>query len=479
MKKYLNITFFLFLILFLFIRCEKQNEAISKSQNVLLYLKESDTLLKSVALDITDINDFNSVNSSLKYKEDTDTLAFLFSIDEPQLLRINGVDAFTIPLTIYVTPGDTLIFHSDENNQMIFEGKNASHYNFYTKLGEKKYLYPKFQETGTIEGYKTQCKQVYKQKTIFLKEYAKQKTVDPLFIKKIEDNLKFEYLWNLTRPKENITSLDKYLTSVKISDFDRDDMLDSWFFRIALMNYIHLATAENNEYESYSKSRLNSQINYINTNLSGKVRQYTITKTILVYNKNLSPELIEPLKGIIKTYLPELEKNIYKKELELVYGGLERLNNPLSEELLNSKLTDLQGNSTTLKEVLEQQANSVKIIDFWASWCAPCIESIQKSYDFRTQLSKENDVSWLYFSIDKDVESWKKKVTELKSYGMNKNQYLIDTSNKKDITYYFNIDVIPHYTLLDNKNNLIMIKIPSPSDSLAFRKMIQEVKILQ
>src|SRR5690606_2627510 len=292
-------------------------------------------------------------------------------------------------------------------------------------------------------------------------------------------NLKFEYIWNLTRPKENITSLDKYLTSVKISDFDRDDMLDSWFFRIALMDYIHLATAENNEYESYSKSRLNSQINYINTNLSGKVRQYTITKTILVYNKNLSPELIEPLKGIIKTYLPELEKNIYKKELELVYGGLERLNNPLSEELLNSKLTDLQGNSTTLKEVLEQQANSVKIIDFWASWCAPCIESIQKSYDFRTQLSKENDVSWLYFSIDKDVESWKKKVTELKSYGMNKNQYLIDTSNKKDITYYFNIDVIPHYTLLDNKNNLIMIKIPSPSDSLAFRKMIQEVKILQ
>src|SRR5690606_40514613 len=117
----------------------------------------------------------------------------------------------------------------------------------------------------------------------------------------------------------------EYLSApVKINDFNRDDMLDSWFFRIALMNYIHLATAENNEYESYSKSRLNSQINYINTNLSGKTRQYAITKTILVYNKNLSPALIEPLKGIIKTYLPELEKDIYKKEVELVSGGLDR-----------------------------------------------------------------------------------------------------------------------------------------------------------
>src|SRR5690606_42017488 len=164
------------------------------------------------------------------------------------------------------------------------------------------------------------------------------------------------------------------------------------------------------EFENYSKSRLNSQINYINTNLSGKTRQYAITKTILVYNKNLSPELIEPLKGIIKTYLPELEKDIYKKEVELVSGGLERLNAPLSEALLNSKLTDLQGNSTTLKEVLEQQGNSVKVIDFWASWCTPCIESIQKSYDFRVQLSKEHNVSWLYFSVDNDDRSEERRV---------------------------------------------------------------------
>lgn len=473
-------SYTLLLTMFLFaIGCNKKHIEEPQPQTVFLTAPEKDTLFKIVSLTYCDINDFSSYNSGLAVRGEKKELSYLFDLEKPMLLSINGVDTFTIPLTIYVTPGDTLTFVANEDDQMIFEGKNAAHYNFYTRLNTKKYIYPKYEDIGAITGYKAQCGQIYKQKTTFLEQYAKQEPVGSSFTEKVREHLKFEYLWNLMRPKEAITNLVEYLNSVQISDFNRDDMLDSQFFRIALMNYIHLATAENNEYESYSKSRLNSQINYINTNLSGKVRQYTITKTILVYNKNLSPELIEPLKGIIKTYLPELEKNIYKKELELVYGGLERLNNPLSEELLNSKLTDLQGNSTTLKEVLEQQANSVKIIDFWASWCAPCIESIQKSYDFRTQLSKENDVSWLYFSIDKDVESWKKKVTELKSYGMNKNQYLIDTSNKKDITYYFNIDVIPHYTLLDNKNNLIMIKIPSPSDSLAFRKMIQEVKILQ
>lgn len=478
MKRTFVKIFLLSTVLWFIVGCSKEQPKKNESKMVYLSTNPNDTLIKVVSLTHTDYNDFRSYSWGVAQKEGNEGLYYSFSLTEPILLTINSMDVFTIPLTIYVTPGDTLTFFSDENSRMIFEGKNSSQYNFYTNLGEKKYLYPQFEEVGTIEDYKTQCEQVYNKKITFLEQYAKQESVNPLFTKKMRDHLRFEYLWFLMRTKENI-NLDEYLSApVKINDFNRDDMLDSGTFRIALMSYISLATTENKEFENYSKSRLNSQINYINTNLSGKTRQYAITKTILVYNKNLSPELIEPLKGIIKTYLPELEKDIYKKEVELVSGGLERLNAPLSEALLNSKLTDLQGNSTTLKEVLEQQGNSVKVIDFWASWCTPCIESIQKSYDFRVQLSKEHNVSWLYFSVDKDDKSWKKKIAELKSYGMNKNQYLIDESTKESIIEYFNITGIPHYTLLDDKNNLIMIQIPSPSDSLAFSKTINEVKVL-
>lgn len=475
MKKYSTIIFFLVLILLIFIRCEKRNHNISSSQNSLLHLKENDTLLKRVALDVVDRNDFRSIGSLLINKEEADSV-FMFSLAKPTLLRINGVDIFTFPLTIYVTPGDTLTFHSDGSNQIIFEGKNASHYNFFTKLNNEKYLYPKYEDVKTIIDYKKQCGDIYKQKISFLEKYSKQETVNTLFTKKIKEHLKYEYLWNLMRPKEQITDVNEYLSFVKTTDFNRDDMLDSWFFRIALMSYVSISNSNKND---YSKEKLESEINYINTHLSGKVRQYAITKTTLVYNQQLSPELIEPLKKLIQKYLPEMENDIYKTELKQVYNGLERLNMPLPEEVLNLKLTDLQGNSITLKEALELQDNSVKVIDFWASWCAPCIESIQKSNDFRTRLSKEHNVSWLYFSTDKDGESWKKKTKELKPYGMDKNQYLIDESAQKDISAYFNISSIPHYTLLDDKNNLIMIKIPSPSDSLAFRKTIQEVKILQ
>src|SRR5690554_1122266 len=136
------------LILFtLFLGCKnKQTEEI-KPQTVFLSVSENDTLLNWVALSTNmDVSSSVASTTSFRTKEEVSDLAFLFPMDEPQLLRMYGVDIFTFPTYIYVTPGDTLKFQANENSELIFEGKNAAHYNFYTKLSERKYLYPKYEE---------------------------------------------------------------------------------------------------------------------------------------------------------------------------------------------------------------------------------------------------------------------------------------------------------------------------------------------
>ncbi|MBF8151183.1 thioredoxin family protein [Winogradskyella sp. F6397] len=63
--------------------------------------------------------------------------------------------------------------------------------------------------------------------------------------------------------------------------------------------------------------------------------------------------------------------------------------------------------------------------NFWASWCRPCIDEIKKETDFKDELAIENNVEWIYLSIDKDIESWKKSRSELSKFLNVRNQYLI------------------------------------------------------
>ena len=194
------------------------------------------------------------------------------------------------------------------------------------------------------------------------------------------------------------------------------------------------------------------------------------------FNNKLTPEIIEPLKDTYTIYIPKITNVSYKNKLEITLKGLKETNAAMPNEILNSKVTDLNGNIYTIKEVLSQQGQKVKVIDFWASWCGACIYAIRESTEFRDKLSKEGNVGLLYFSVDKDPEKWKKKATELKAYGMEQNQYLIDETTLDYLKNYFQAYAIPRYVILDSENKMALFKAPSISDSLQFQKAIDEVK---
>ncbi len=114
---------------------------------------------------------------------------------------------------------------------------------------------------------------------------------------------------------------------------------------------------------------------------------------------------------------------------------------------------DLEGNETSLQEVLDE--NEVVLIDFWASWCAPCIakfpemkelyanydesgfeilsNSIDSTHEAWAEASEEHRLPWTSVG---EIEGWEGKTT--RAYGVRHipKSYLLDSQGciiQKDI----------------------------------------------
>lgn len=474
MKKILSLVNFLPLIMLGYcLNIIDPKLQIQTPNNVHLFSSKSDTIIERVILDEHQ-NEFSNQNFIKDIKNEK--LNFMLNLSKPKLFRFYSLKPQTAPSIIYVSPNDSITYKLDSNNTIVFEGKNAAQYNFFNKLNASNLNYKLYSDNIDIWEYKNECKKVYFDRCNFLKLYVKSEKVSNLFEKKAREVLFFEYLNRFLIPEKAILKEPKCLEDINIEKFKVTNYEDNTYFHLALMKYLNYTSIVANNNERFSIKTFNYQLNLINNNFLGNIKEYCITKTFFDYNKNLKSENIFFLKKALDTYLPQIKEEKFKIALKQLKEKLNYLNPYLPDKVLNSKLLDVNGNIVTLNEVLIKNDSKIKVIDFWASWCAPCIEEIRKSYPFRGKIDIENNISIIYFSIDKNSEKWKKKVSDLKGFGMDKNQYLILEAKGSDIASYFNINTIPQYLIFDKENRLVLINAPSPSEDNEFASIIKNIK---
>ncbi len=133
-----------------------------------------------------------------------------------------------------------------------------------------------------------------------------------------------------------------------------------------------------------------------------------------------------------------------------------------TEQLKAMRLQDKQGKELTFGQLVDRHLNQVIYLDIWASWCKLCRAEMPYAREVR-QAYQDKPVSFVYVSIDKDQESWKKAVGEEQLQDLETSYVLENPGDFGLLRQEFKFTGIPHYVLIDPKGNVAFANAPRPS----------------
>lgn len=225
--------------------------------------------------------------------------------------------------------------------------------------------------------------------------------------------------------------------------------LENHFFRKFLQNY--LINYQLNS--TFAKVNFDKAYTFSKINFDGALKDYLMFFT----TKNLVEKFNLTRKANISRFIKDVSKDSYKSYFINNYAPIEDLKIAMGQNIL---LTIDGKKRISLEEILKENKGKLIFIDFWASWCTPCIASLPDTKKLReTYLS--NKICFLYISIDSKILDWKNAI---KRYGLelDGHSYLLANAKEADITKRFGIREIPRYILLGSDGAIISENAPSP-----------------
>ncbi|MCE7065165.1 TlpA disulfide reductase family protein [Dyadobacter sp. CY326] len=115
----------------------------------------------------------------------------------------------------------------------------------------------------------------------------------------------------------------------------------------------------------------------------------------------------------------------------------------------------------TWAELLDKNKGKVVYMDFWASWCAPCIAEMPGSHQLKESYDGKS-VAFVYVSTDDLHRAWIKSAA--RNGLKNENSFRLKGGNYSKIKDTFKINAIPRYMIFDKNGNLKISSAPRPRE---------------
>jgi len=148
--------------------------------------------------------------------------------------------------------------------------------------------------------------------------------------------------------------------------------------------------------------------------------------------KPFSDKQIENIKSYFKSKIyTDVLLADNETTIEFIKSNQKEMPNVPKEELLNA--------------IVSQYKGKVLVVDFWATWCQPCLQAMYNSEDMKKKLTNENkNVVFIYLAAPtSDKKQWKEIAKNFKGA-----HYFIDNEDEwKYILSQFRFDGIPSYLI--------------------------------
>ena len=127
--------------------------------------------------------------------------------------------------------------------------------------------------------------------------------------------------------------------------------------------------------------------------------------------------------------------------------------------------------SFLLEDILSKKNDKVMYLDFWASWCAPCLAAMPASEKLRKDY-QDKGIKFIYLSLDENFLNWQNSSIQegLSSWA---DSYLMANPKSSVFLKELNVSAIPRYLII--KNGKVINQNAPPPGSREIRDIFDAI----